>query len=251
MIRLLYLFIFSWSLKAFGFHNPKPSEKKRAYTPTEEKLKATMKMELDSSKRVVLKRAQKPLGSSVDKKTQNVDKKKLETEIKDYYSFLNEISKVFSRRQLEDLGIDSRDLATLYDEFQSRSRPKYESEVEKSEREAVSEKDYGYDYKRGYNTQAYSDVLDLGDETDKNTAIERENNREFENSKNREFEDLNDKDFEDLKREILSLWEDFDKPESTQNSYIEEYYKRKKELERQKRINDLLNDLDIYLKRKK
>ena len=215
-------FISSWSLRTYGFHNPNPSDKKRAYTPTEEKLKSTMKMELDSAKRVVLKRAQKP--------PSGMEKKKVADEMRSYYGFLKDVAKVFSRRQLEELGIDSRDLAGMYDlELGSRS---------KVEKEADDDGDYGYDYKRGYNTGVFDDVLKLGDDSDKN--VEAKDNY----------------DFEDFKRDLLDVLEDLDKVSSNKNHikhnrYVDGYNKRKKEIERQKRINALLDDLEEYLKRRK
>lgn len=219
----------SWSLRAYGFHNPNPSSKKRAYTPTEKKLKATMKVELDSAKRVVIKRAQNPV-MAVDKKGGTIDKKKVQSEVREYYGFLRDIAKMFTRRELEELGMDSRDLAALYG-HDSRSRLN-------ADNEAKSEEDYGYDYKRGYNTQAFEDVLNLGDDDNEDTAVNREN----------------DIDLEEIKREILDIMKDLDQGDSgytRQNSYIDEYYKRKKKIEHEKRINTLLNQLEEYLETKK
>ena len=193
-----------------------------------------MKLELDAAKRVVIKRAQKPLRNiDIQKPLHNIDTDKVAADVRNYYSYLKDISKVFSRQQLQDLGLNARDIDAIYG-MNSGSRSNYENEAEGEE---VS----GYNYKRGYNTEAFEDVLNLGDDLDKNINTNRN-------------EDI---EVESLKREIVDLWEnildnsDTQQKVETRNSYLNEYYKRKKELERQKRIDSLLNELEEYLERKK
>ena len=247
------MLIYSWSLRAYGFHNSKPSEKKRAYTMTEEKQRATMQRELDAAKRVVIKRAQKPLLRNLDTPNR-VDTNKVAADVRNYYSFLKDISKVFTRRQLQDLGLDARDIDSIYSQ-NSGSRSNFENE-------AAEEEHPGIDYKRGYNMGVFEDL-----DNDKKDDIENSNNKRYKNlydSKNNIDENSNNKRYEDddievesLKREIISLWGDIlDDSEprqkvETRNSYISEYYKRKKELERQKRIDSLLKEIEEYLERKK
>ena len=213
-----------------------------------------MQRELDAAKRVVIKRAQKPLLRNLDTPNR-LDTNKVAADVKNYYSFLKDISKVFTRRQLQDLGLDVRDIDSIYN-VNSGSRSNYENE-------AVEEEHPGIDYKRGYNMGVFEDL----ENDDENSVVDDSNYKRYKNlydSKNYIDESSNNKRKEDddievesLKREIISLWGDIlDESEprqkvETHNSYISEYYKRKKELERQKRIDSLLKEIEEYLERKK
>ena len=190
-----------------------------------------MKNELDAAKRIVIKRAQKPL-RNIDT-VNRVDTNKVAAEVRNHYSFLKDISKVFTRRQLQDLGLDTRDIESIY-RLDSGSRSNYGKEAEAME-------ESGIDYKRGYNTGVFEDLENSNNDLDGNMNSERK-------------EDI---EVESLKREIVNLWGDIlddsnyrPKVES-RNSYINEYYKRKKELERRKQIDSLLQELEEYLERKK
>ena len=237
---------FSWSLRTSGFMSTEPSCKKRAYIPTAEELKDHMEKELNSAKRVVLKRAKPPFGDAKEELSP-VDKKKVTDDMKTYYGFLKEVAKVFSTRELEDLGINTRDLAAIYDDLKPVSWSKSDKsrihirDVSERILESRSKSNgyggnaegCGYDYKRGYNIN----VFDTGIKRRLNSV----NNERRQNNNLAGFKRGLDEFLDD----------DSEGKEVAHNSYIDGYNKKQASLDRQKRINSLLQELEGYLNEKK